>query len=266
MNTIEFSKDKNMQTYISIKKPDIPGLKLDVWCYEDSLGQAIKCEKKEDGLELTHKQGQAKVSTFFKAETDGVSIQVNVTGSPEDVREVKSVNPCCQLENSNAFKCEDKHNYVDDFVARCFVFLDRGMTFLKDTARVPGTRAPRNEYNDLANSKNPWIQEYIPLWRKHPGQIKGERGYSTDRPVYPIIGAVSRDKKYLTAIAWPETEMLGQVWLHCFHARPIIGESYNAKLGETTSFGKIYIIENNEAELLSLFNKDFPDWERQSKK
>jgi hypothetical protein len=113
-----------------------------------------------------------------------------------------------------------------------------------------------------ANDPKPWIQEYYPAWRKHPGQIKGQRGYSTDRPVYPIIGATSRDGKYLVAVAWPETMRLGQVWHHCVHPRPVIGESFNKTTGEINSHGKIYMMENDGNKLITSFKKDFPQWQR----
>jgi hypothetical protein len=148
---------------------------------------------------------------------------------------------------------------VDDFVARCFVILEDGLTLLKDTRRVPGTR-PRQ--NDKANLPEPWIQEYFPSWRRHPGQVPGQRGYSLDRPVLPVIGCVSRDGEYLAAFAWPETRSLGQVWHHCLHPRPAIGESYDTQTNRTVSRGKLYFMANDEAALRAAFQRDFPDWER----
>jgi ankyrin repeat protein len=249
---------KRNGTYLMIRTESIPGLLLDVWCYEDKLGDATRYEKQGGAVVLIHKLEEATVTTRFEPRQTGVDIQVHVTGpTAEAVRKVQRLNPCCQFARSAAFR--SKGNYVDDFVARCFVFLDAGMTLLKDTKRIPGTR-PRTD--DKANYPKPWIQEYFPAWRKHPGQIKGQRGYSPDRPVYPIIGAVSRDGKYLAAIAWPETASLGQVWHHCIHPRPVITESFDAKTGETCSRGKIYLMENNEEKLLRQFKEDFPHWQR----
>ena len=148
--------------------------------------------------------------------------------------------------------------YVDDFVSRCFVFLEGGLTRLNDTRRVPGTRRKISK----ANLPEPWIQEYFPIWRKHPGQIPGRRGYSLDRPVAPIIGCVSRDGRYLAAIAWPEARSLGQVWHDCLHPRPAIGESYDGRRNRIVSRGRIYFLPNDEAALRSAFRRDFPDWRR----
>ena len=245
-------------TYLTIRSESIPGLLLDVWCYEDRLGDATRYEKQGGAVVLIHKLEEATVTTRFEPSQTGVDIQVHVTGpNAEAVQKVKGLNPCCQFGRSAAFRSEG--NYVHDFVARCFVFLDAGMTLLKDTKRIPGT-LPRKD--DRANYPKPWIQEYFPMWRKHPGQIKGRRGYSPDRPVYPIIGVVSRDGKHLAAIAWPETTSLGQVWHHCIHPRPLTAESFDVKTGEIRSCGKIYLMENDEKKLLRQFKEDFPLWRR----
>ncbi|MHC4593940.1 MAG: ankyrin repeat domain-containing protein, partial [Planctomycetota bacterium] len=249
---------KRNGTYLTIRTERIPGLLLDVWCYEDRLGDATRYEKQGNAVVLIHKLEEATVTTLFEPRQTDVDIQVHVTGpTAVAVRKVQRLNPCCQFARSAAFRSEG--NYVDDFVARCFVFLDAGMTLLKDTKRIPGTR-PRTD--DKANYPKPWIQEYFPAWRKHPGQIKGQRGYSPDRPVYPIIGVVSQDGKYLAAIAWPETASLGQVWHHCIHPRPLIAESFDPKTSEIRSCGKIYLMENDEEKLLARFKEDFPRWRR----
>ena len=100
------------------------------------------------------------------------------------------------------------------------------------------------------------------MWRHHPGQVEGERGYSPDRPVFPLIGCVSRDGNRLAAFAWPEARSLGQVWHDCLHPRPAIGESYDQRTGRTVSRGKIYFLPNDEDLLLEAFERDFPGWTR----
>ena len=139
------------------------------------------------------------------------------------------------------------------------MILERGLTHLDDTRRIPGTL---ERVNDKANLPKPWIQEYFPVWRKHPGQVPGQRGYSLDRPMYPLIGCSSHDGKYLVAIAWPEARSLGQVWHDCLHPRPAIGESYDAQTNRIVSVGRIYFLPNDEAALLAAFRRDFPTWRR----
>ena len=134
---------------------------------------------------------------------------------------------------------------------------------LESAARIPGTR---DRKDDKSNLPQPWIQEYFPIWRKHPGQIPGQRGYSLDRPVLPIIGCISRGGKQMAAIVWPEARSLGQVWHDCLHPRPAIRESYDASANRTISQGRIYFLPNDEAALLAAFKRDFPNWQRPDQK
>ena len=243
---------------VTVVAGDFPELRCDIWCYEDRLGEPVGHEKEGATLILTHRAGEAKVTSRFVPVDDGVAIRVEVSGpDAEAVKAVGSLNPCCQFHHSDAFR--NRADYVDDFVARCFVILERGLTHLDDTRRIPGTR---ERDADKANLPKPWIQEYFPVWRKHPGQVPGQRGYSLDRPVYPLIGCTSRDGKYLVAIAWPEARSLGQVWHDCLHPRPSIGESYDAQTNRIISSGRIYFLPNDEASLLAAFGRDFPDWKR----
>ena len=246
-------------TIVNITVPAIPGLVCEVWCYEDRFGRAVSHEMDGPTLVLAHRNKDVTATTRLVPEPGAVSMEVKVTGPREAVRRTRILNACVQFQRSSSFGVKDRNKYVEDFVARCFVFLEGGMTMLKDTKRIPGTRPGGNE---RANLPKPWIQEYYPTWRKHPGQIKGQRGFSTDRPVLPIIGVVSRDGGHLAAVAWPETMRLGQVWHCCIHPRPQISESFDEKTGETRSRGRLYFMPNDEAKLLAAFRRDFPGFRR----
>jgi len=242
---------------VTIEVPPLPG-KFDIWCYEDQLGRPVAHTLDAGILTLTHRLGKAIVTTQFTPAEDGVKVLVEVTGpDAESVKAVESLNPCWQFRRAESF--QNRGDYVEDFVARCFVILENGLTFMKDTRRIPGTRADKT---DKANLPRPWIQEYYPVWREHPGQIPGRRGNSLDRPVYPLIGCISRDGKYLAAFAWPETARLGQVWHDCLHPRPVIGESYDPKTNRIVSRARIYFRENDEEALIAAFKRDFPNWKR----
>ncbi|MFC1712878.1 hypothetical protein ACFL6S_04365 [Candidatus Poribacteria bacterium] len=247
---------------VNIKVPAIEGMECEIWCYEQgNMHTAIEHHMENAGvLVLIHRDGNATVTSRFVPSAGAVDIHVTVTGpTEEDVRSVRNLNACWQFEKSPTFSSKDRAKYVEDFVARCFVILDGGLTLLKGTKRIPGTRGQENDKADLPN---PWIQEYYPIWRTHPGQTKGQRGRSPDLPVYPIIGCTSRDGKHLAAIAWPETGSLGQVWHHCVHPRPWIVESYDEASNETRSRARIYFMENDGEKLISAFKEDFPDWVR----
>ena len=257
MPKLKYTEDDRF-SMLNITAPGIPGSECEIWCYEDASGRAVAHEMEGETLIMTHQRGDARVVSRFEPVEDGMEIRVEVTGpDAESVRAANSLNACWQLRKSDAFG--NRGDYVQDFVARCFVILEEGLTLLKDTVRIPGTR---NRPNDKSNLPEPWIQEYFPTWRKHPGQIPGQRGYSPDRPVYPIIGCVSRDGKQLTAFAWPEARSLGQVWHDCLHPRPAIIESYDPEANRIASRGKIYFLPNDGQALLDAFKRDFPGWKR----
>ena len=257
MAKVKYTED-DRYSMVNIAVPSVPGSECEIWCYEDALGRAVAHEMEGDALAMTHRLGDAQVVSRFVPAADGVEVRVEVSGpGAEGVQAVKALNPCWQLRKSEAFG--NRGDYVQDFVARCFVILEGGLTRMKDTRRIPGTRGRPGDKSDLPQ---PWIQEYFPAWRKHPGQIPGQRGYSPDRPVYPLIGCVSRDGNYLTAFAWPEARSLGQVWHDCLHPRPAIGESYDPATHRTVSRGKLYFLRNDGKLLLDAFKRDFPGWKR----
>lgn len=258
MAILNYTEDDRGHSHVNIVEPRIPGSECEIWCYEDGLGNVVEHSGGGDSLELVHRLDEATVVSRFESVADGVDIRVRVTGpDAESVQAVGTLNPCWQLRKGVAFRNEG--DYVADFVSRCFVILERGLVLMKDTRRIPGTR---ERENDKSNLPEPWIQEYFPVWRRHPGQTPGQRGYSLDRPVYPIAGCVSHDGQFLTAIAWPEARSLGQVWHDCLHPRPAIGESYDAASNRTVSHAKIYFLSNDEPELVQAFHRDFPNWER----
>ena len=187
----------------------------------------------------------------------------------ESLKEITYLNPCWQLTTADAFKWRNRDkgtdDYVEDFVARSFVYLEDGLTFLTDTRRKPANvklRPGSKRKIPRANLPEPWVQYYIPIWKEHSGRRDRPGGNSLDRPVYPIIGAVSHDAKYIAAFAWPETRTLSQFWHDCYHAVPSVVDFYQTETNKIVSRGRIYYMKNDEQALLDAFKRDFPDWER----
>lgn len=251
--------------------PDHPELNCAIWCYEDKLGQPATWAKEGQELILQHRSAEnarLKVTTTFTPCADGVTQVVAVEGdTEEETRAINQVNPCFQFRRSSAFgeAGDGKLDYVDDFVARSFVFTDRGFTLLKDTQRFPcamKSAKAGDRFAERANSDRPWIQSYSPVWERFPGE-GGNRaaGWSSARITYPIMGVVSRDGKYLAAVAWPETYRMNQLWLCCVHPWPcLLTADYNPATKKRVSRGKLYVLPNDAAMLLARFEQDFPDW------
>ncbi len=144
---------------------------------------------------------------------------------------------------------------------RCFIFTEKGRTFLDKTVRrkIP-CRGPDEKVNNP-----PWIQAYVGTWRDVPkigpeGKVGSERwtDYSTDRYITPIIGTVSKDGKYLAVIANDSADEMWQVWKDCMHNNPKWLPA-DAPPDEKRWRVKIYVMENDTYALLARVGKDFPD-------
>ena len=257
------------QSKVTVTFPDHPELSATIWCYEGKLGQPTAWEKDGEKLIFQHRSEESpnlKVTTTFTPCPDGVSQVVTVEGdSEEEIRAVNQVNPCFQFRESSAFgqARDGELDYVDDFVARCFVFTDKGLTLLKDTQRFPGAMKPSeasgDRFSKRANSDRPWIQSYSLAWEKPLGT--GENrvpGWSSARLTYPIMGVISHDGKYLAAVAWPETWRMNQLWLSCVHPWPcLLTADYDPATKKRVSRGKLYFLPNDAGMLLERFEKDF---------
>lgn len=243
-------------TMAQIALPEMDDFRCEIWCYEmaDGTGEG---ELLDDGrLVLRHTMGGVRVTTTLTPEPGAVRFRVEVTGdAPEAVRRFRSVNACWQLHASDAFG--NRGDFFEDFVSRCFIFTLRGCTPLGETNRFPDTRWDRYTTTPERNDP-PWVQVYLPIWRRHPGQPEAFWGCSTDRPIYSLIGCVSRDGKWLAAWGWPRCSALSQGWHDCLHATPDFSGCYDEVTNRTTCEGRLYFIANDPEALLARYLADFP--------
>jgi len=166
--------------------------------------------------------------------------------------ELAAPNLCWQLREAPAFAA-----YPDpyaQFPSRCFIFTDRGRTFLEHTARRPAARFPAD---DPVNNP-PWIQIYLPAWADpDAGRGLTWAGISPDRFTATIVGAVSRDGRYLAALANDSAPSISQVWLDCLHNNPE-WERGGPSGSPPTWRVKLYVMENDPDALLRRVAADFP--------
>ena len=241
-------------TMVRIAVPTIPNFECDVWCYEDALGQGEGIPQPDGSMVVRHQHPKgADVETKLVPSPGAVDGYVTVTGStPAAVRAIGSVNGCWQLRRAPGFRSL-KGQFVESFVNQCFIYTARGFTFLKDTQRFPDTRRPAT---DKTNSP-PWVQNYIPVWRKHPGQPTAFWGNSTEQPIYSIVGEVSRDKKYLAAWGCKRSKNIGQGWHDCLHIGPDLRLDYDETTNQTVSHFRMYFMEFDPEKLLRQYKADF---------
>ena len=173
---------------VTITFPDHPELNCRIWCYEDRLGQPTAWRKDGEELIVEHRSEESpdlRVTTTFTPCPDGVSQVVTVEGDTEEAtRAINQVNPCFQFTESAAFgeAPGGELDYVDDFVARCFVFTDEGLTMLKDTPRFPCAMEPSGQSGDRF-SKRANIGRRMDTSPGNPAIWSGGAGDAWDRRI-----------------------------------------------------------------------------------
>ena len=161
-------------------------------------------------------------------------------------------NLCWQLRHAPGFSSVPEP--YPEFVKRCFIFTQEGRTFLDKTARgkIP-CRPEEDPYNNP-----PWVQMYVGAWQEMPRV--GPTSWadrSPDRYVATVIGAVSRDGRYLAALANDSATGMCQAWHDCMHNNPQ-WLPQDAPPHERTWRLKMYVMENDPKALLTRAGEDFP--------
>ncbi|HXG24005.1 MAG TPA: hypothetical protein VNJ09_05565, partial [Chthonomonadales bacterium] len=162
------------------------------------------------------------------------------------------VNLCWQLVRAPSFASAP--NPYPEFIKRCFIFTEKGVTFLDKTTRckIP-VRPPDHPYNNP-----PWVQMYVGVWQDVPKAGPDSwADYSPDRYIYRIIGAVSRDGKYLAALANDSATLMAQAWHDCMHNNANWAPADAPPECRIWRI-KLYVMENAPEKLLRKVKRDFP--------
>lgn len=241
--------------------PNVPEFNCDSWCYESEV-VFVRAEALDGGkLKLVHRireHPQALLITMVTPEPGAVEIVARAELDKERYptgklpADLLTPNLCWQLRRAALFK--SKPDPYPEFVKRCFIFTERGMTFLHQTTRRPiPVRASEDPYNNP-----PWVQMYVGDWQPLP--VAGTNSwadYSPDRYTTTLIGAVSRDGKYLAALGSDSPPTMCQAWHDCVHNNPQWTLT-DAPPEKRVWRMKIYVMQNDPAALLDRFAKDFP--------
>ncbi len=128
----------------------------------------------------------------------------------------------------------------EDYIPRCFIFTNAGLTTLDKTRRTE---------EGFYKGGQSYIPPGINLKDVNPRPI------SLDQPANGLIGCFSDDDKYIMATAWDNYQELFQGIFVCIHSDPRIG---GLKAGEVKKLrGKLYFVKNDPNELLKRYKKDF---------
>ncbi len=254
-------------TFVWAHVPEIPGSVLDLLCYEWSNLEYLGHRKLEKAaIELRHRSrddSNVLLITTVTPEPGAVEFvaraEVDKERAPQGKLPDKLPEPNLCFRVKRAEGCFSHFpDPFPEFISRCFIFADKGRTFLTDTVRQKNAAAAADD----PRNNPPWIQIYVGVWRPQPRLRSGKTWYnaSPDRFTIPIMGVVSRDGKYLTAIAngSPERGRITQAWQQCLHNNPIWTPK-DAPPAERQWRVKIYIMPNDPELLLERVGKDFPN-------
>ena len=246
---------------------------FDLECYEGPRDLKFLGHRtlKNDVMELRHRSGKqphlilvteltpqpGKVQIVARIELD--STRGNDKQIPQDML---TLNMCPSLIRARgSFVLFAAYPYpFPEVIDRCFIFTDKGRTFLKDTVRFP-LPCIANQRDDPRNSP-PWIQGYTPVWRPtrkptKPGSLGWYTG-STSRFTIPILGVVSLDGKHLIALANDSSNSLVQAWGPCLHNNPHWLPK-DAPPAQRRWRVNVYIMPNDPDMLLERVAEDLPD-------
>lgn len=246
---------------VSMRFPNVPQFACDTWCYEAEVDFLDARPLDGGGIEMRHrdrKNPQALVITTVTPKPGAVFVEARVeldraehpdTGLPSAP---PGLNLCWQLRHAPGFASAP--DPYPEFVRRCFIFTDRGRTFLLNTDRkkIP-VQPAEHEYNNP-----PWVQMYVSTAQPVPETPANSwAGYSADRYLTPVIGAVSRDGKYLAALANDSADSMAQAWHDCMHNNPKWLPE-NTPVAERRWRLEVVAMQNDPKALLERVVQDFP--------
>lgn len=185
---------------------------------------------------------------------DGVTVEHTIIAKDDEVEfrlvahnpgstrsEAHWSQPCVRLSAFMGFNEKNAHN-AEDYLPRCFIFLDGKLT-----------RLPTQEWATKARyvPGQTWCPAHVPRTDVNP------RPLSPLVPSNGLIGAFSADEKMLFATAWEPYQELFQGVIRCLHSDFRLG---GLAAGERKEIrGKIYLMSGDTAALLKRYQKDFPE-------
>ena len=258
-NDETFSRGKVL-TMVAAMFPNVPDFVCDSWCYESAVDFLDARALGGGKVELRHRyrdQPHAIIMTTVTPEPGAVEFLARLKLEKGTAAELPTnpqpLNLCWQLRRAPAFA--SKPDPYPEFITRCFIFSEKGVVFLDKTTRRP---IPVRQLDDPYNNP-PWVQMYVGMWQNvPPTNPKGWADYSPDRYAATVIGAVSRDRKHLAALANDSADTMCQAWHDCMHNNPQWLPAHSPPDKRVWRL-KIYVMENDPEALMARVIKDFPN-------
>jgi hypothetical protein len=206
--------------------------------------------------EFVSLDANGKVMKLRDVLTDGLTVEHTITAGVDDVdfrltahnptptrSEAHWAQPCVRLGVFTGFDpAVTKSKDLDDYLGKCFVFLDGKLT------RMP---TPQWATQARYTPGQVWCPNGVPRADVNP------RPLSSLVPSNGLIGVFSGDEKLIFATAWEPYQELFQGVGRCVHSDFRLG---GLQPGETKQIrGKIYVVANDVPALVARYGKDFPE-------
>lgn len=179
-------------------------------------------------------QPNVEVMHDIRAGKDEVEFNLVLHNKGDKDVDIDWFQPCIRVN-------EFTNRRQEDYIPRCFIFTDAGLTTLDKTRRTE---------EGFYKGGQSYIPPGINLKDVNPRPI------SLDQPANGLIGCFSDDDKYIMATAWDNYQELFQGIFVCIHSDPRVG---GLKAGKVKKLrGKMYFVKNNPKKLLQRYQRDFP--------
>ena len=204
---------------------------------------------------LVSLSGNGSVMMLHDELADGVTVEHTITAGPDSVdfklvahnptgriSEAHWAQPCVRLGAFTGFDPNASRGDIDDYLGKCFIFLDGKMT------RMP---TPVWETKARYVPGQVWCPAHVPRTDVNP------RPLNARIPSNGLIGCFSGDESLVFATAWEPYQELFQGVARCLHSDFRLG---GLKPGETKTIrGKIYVMKNDLTALQARYAADFPE-------
>ena len=246
---------------LTIYHPDIPGGKIETWyleayCRAGSTDRAwgetvighktVLLSKNPEGtilkLRCTLSDG-VTVEHLIRAVADGVAIELVARNNGTKPSDAHWAQPCTRVGNftgTGETSTDDKYAYLK----KSFIFQneDEEPDFM-----------PTAHWSEKARylPGQVWCPTHVPRTDVNP------RPLHPQAPSLGLIGCVSKDRKWILAMAWEPYQELFQGVIRCLHSDFRIG---GLKPGEVKKIrGRFYIMPNDFPALVARYKEEFPE-------
>jgi hypothetical protein len=184
----------------------------------------------EPGIEVTHQ---------IRAAQDELDLRFSMINKGSQRVDVQWFEPAC-IRVAGFTGC-DQSNYV----ARSFVFTQRGMTTLDQLRRT-------------TNAMYLGGQVYLPA--NVDARDANPRPICRDHPINGLIGCFSADNRWILATASDRTHELFEGVYVCLHSDPRVDGLGPGEIKQVRS--KLYFLPNDPKVLQQRYHDDFPNWQK----